>query len=75
MAPSSRIVAAMSGDRRCHVRPTRAAACDAASAGRSSVTEIVDTIVEKLVSIRGGKVEVQPLPLHPCIHACIAMDK
>lgn len=70
MAPPSRIVAAMSGDRRCHVRPTRAAACDdaAASARRSSVTEIVDTIVEKVVSIRGGKIEVQPLPLHACMH-------
>jgi len=34
--------------------------------GQSSVTEIVDTIVQKLVSIRGGKVELQPLPQMHC---------
>ena len=37
------------------------------SGGRqSSVTEIVDTIVQKVVSIRGGKVELQPLPQMNC---------
>lgn len=51
--------------KRCHVRPTRPAACDDdvaadgdVSGGQSSVTEIVDTIVQKVVSIRGGKVEL-----------------
>lgn len=34
--------------------------------GQSSVTEIVDTTVQKLVSIRGGKVELQPLPQMHC---------
>lgn len=65
MSPSSRILAVMSGDKRCHVRPTRAAACDDdvaadgdVSAGQSSVTQIIDSIAHKVVSIRGGKVEL-----------------
>lgn len=66
--PPSRIVAMVtSGDKRCHVSPTAACNDDVAAdgdggiaAGRSSsVTEIIDTIVQKVVSIRGGgKVEV-----------------
>ena len=49
IAPPSRILAI----KRCNF-----AADGDVSGGQSSVTEIVDTIVQKVVSIRGGKVEL-----------------